>query len=108
MEGHETYEQAAKRELFEETGLKFDIGKQIGQRTAVFQLPDGDFVEADERYFYVSTDDENIDKTHRNSQELDVIKEHYWWSRAELLETDKIIFPENILGLIDNISNENG
>ena len=108
LEDSESYEQAAKRELFEETGLEFDVGRQIGQRTAVFQLPDGDFVEADERYFYVSTNNENIDKTHRSAQELDVIKEHHWWSRAELLETDKTIFPENILGLIDNIPNENG
>ncbi len=108
LEGDETYEQAARRELLEETGLEFDVGKQIGQRTAVFQLPDGDFVEADERYFYISTNDENIDKTMRSSLELEVIKEHYWWSRAELLETDKTVFPENILRLIDSIPIENG
>lgn len=106
LERNETFEQAAKRELYEETGLVLDVGEQIGQRTAVFQLPNGEHVEADERYFYFKTFNNEVDKANRSLQELDVIKEHYWWSRTELLETEKTVFPENILGLIDNIPNK--
>ena len=106
LEGNETYEQAAKRELFEETGLVLNVGEQIGQRTAIFQLPNGEYVEADERYFCVKTANNDVDKSNRSLQELDVIKEHHWWSRDELFETDKTVFPENILGLIDNIPNK--
>ncbi|RZL85508.1 MAG: NUDIX domain-containing protein, partial [Sphingomonas sp.] len=50
----ESFEAAACRELREETGMVVpDPGLQIAQRTAVFTLPDGNMVEADERYFLV-------------------------------------------------------
>ena len=50
----ESYAQAACRELLEETGLMVDDpGPQVGQRIASFQMPDGEMVRADERFFLV-------------------------------------------------------
>ena len=54
VEAGETYEQAAERELAEETGLRgLPIGPQVAQRTATMQLPDGELVHADERFFLI-------------------------------------------------------
>ncbi len=103
LENGETYQEAAKRELFEETGLISDVGEEIGQRNAVFKTPDGEFVEADERYFFVKVTSNKVITTHQTIHELKVMKEHYWWSKSELMKTDKTVFPENIIELINQI-----
>lgn len=54
MEEGETFEQAAMRELEEETGIQVPgVGHQVGQREFVLQLPDGKYVVATERFFVV-------------------------------------------------------
>src|SRR5579862_6383823 len=50
----ETYEAAACREMLEETVLRIrDPGPQVAQREAIFQVPSGEFVRADERFFLI-------------------------------------------------------
>lgn len=77
LEGNETFKEAAKRELFEETGISSAISEEIGQRTAVFQTPDGKYVEADERYFFVKVSSNKIISAHQTKQELECMKEYY-------------------------------
>src|SRR3954469_11583996 len=58
LEPGEGFEAAAIRELREETGIEIaDPGAQVARREFVLQLPDGEYVEADERYFVVKTND---------------------------------------------------
>ena len=47
LEGDETFEEAARRELFEETGIEAAIGPQIARRDSVYELPAGETVRAD-------------------------------------------------------------
>jgi 8-oxo-dGTP pyrophosphatase MutT (NUDIX family) len=54
VEDGETFEQAAIRELEEETGIRVrDIGLEVGRREFVLQLHNGERVIADERFFLV-------------------------------------------------------
>src|ERR1700756_1197800 len=54
LEPGETYEAAASRELFEETGVRREaVGAAIAERRMVLQLPSGEHVLADERYFLI-------------------------------------------------------
>jgi 8-oxo-dGTP diphosphatase len=56
VEEGETFEQAAIRELREETGIRLeDIGPEVACRELVVLLPDGERVIADERYFLVQS-----------------------------------------------------
>ena len=63
-------------------------------------LPSGENVLAEERFFIISTDKSEIDRSGWSNNEKEVISDHYWWSIEELRQTNEIIFP---LDLIINI-----
>lgn len=97
----ETFEAAAVRELFEETGLRVaDVGTAIAQRTFVMQMPDGEHVMADERFFVIRVGDAALSREHWTELEQDVMAEHRWWSREELAGTEDVVFPENLLEML--------
>jgi 8-oxo-dGTP pyrophosphatase MutT (NUDIX family) len=104
LEPDETFEQAALRELQEETGIeRRTMGAPIADRDVMMQMPDGEFVQARERYFLVESDQAVITRNGWTSEELDVIADHRWWSREQLEQTSDVVWPENLaqlLGLI--------
>jgi len=101
VEADESFEAAARRELFEETGIKVDaVGRQIARREFVLQLPDGEYVMADERFFVVRITDETLSKDHWTELEAEVMAEHRWWSLEEIASTDETIFPEDLAGIL--------
>jgi len=97
----ESYEAAACREMLEETGLHIDDpGPQIAQRTAIFRVPDGTTVSADERFFLIRVDQLQVSEQHWSELERETMADHRWWSRAELNATDERIFPENLVTIL--------
>lgn len=103
LEHNESFEQAALRELFEETetGLtRKTAGPQIASRTFPMMLPSGENVLAEEHFFIITAEKPDIDRSGWSNNEKEVIREHYWWSLEELKQTKEIIFP---LDLIINI-----
>lgn len=52
VEEGESFADAARRELFEETGIRVDdVGQHVAEREFVLQLLDGEYVTAEERFF---------------------------------------------------------
>lgn len=101
LEHDESYEQAALRELREETGLvRMSAGPQIASKSFTMMLPGGETVLAEERFFIVNADKSDIDRSCWSSNEKQVIRDHHWWTLEELRQTSEIIFP---LDLIINI-----
>ena len=100
VEPGENYSQAAVRELFEETGIKAPLLGEVAQRDVIFQGPDGEDIFADERYFLVRSDGRDIDKSRLEGLEAKVIKQHKWWSLAELSLSAEIIFPERLTEIL--------
>ncbi len=93
----ETFEEAARRELFEETGIKVaQLGPEIAQRFASFALPTGENVEADERYFILIIKETAISNRNLTELEHEVMSAHHWWSQQELHATTEQIWPEKI------------
>lgn len=102
VDAGESFEEAALRELYEEVGIRADqSGPQIAQRTATFALPTGEMVEADERYFLFSADN-NIVISGENWTDLErqVMAAHHWWSQAELRSAKEQIWPEDIIEML--------
>jgi 8-oxo-dGTP pyrophosphatase MutT (NUDIX family) len=101
VEEGETFEQAAIRELQEETGIRVEsVGPQVGQGEFVLQLSDGEHVVADERFFRVEAREATLSRDEWTAEELEVIVAHRWWSRDELSQTFETVWPENLIEML--------
>lgn len=101
VETGETFPEAARREMLEETGIDQDVGTEIAQRNAIFQTPSGDHVTADERYFLVRTHTDTVSTNGQSRTEKNYMKAHKWWSFHTLRTTDETIFPEALLEMLE-------
>ncbi len=101
VEPGESFEEAAKRELFEETGISIsEIGPDVARREFEMQLPDGEFVIADERLFLVRVNGQTLSKDNWTAMEKEVMAEHRWWTSEELATTTETVYPENLRDLV--------
>jgi len=101
VEEGETFEQAAIRELEEETGIQVaSVGSHVGQREFVLQLPSGEHVVADERFFLVKVGDTSLSRDGWTFEETQVMADHRWWLQDDLARTSATVWPKNLLTMI--------
>lgn len=93
LEPGEDHQEAALRELREETGLAEPLGRVLWERRFTLQLQ-GAPVDQRERYFLVQPSSERPPV--RNAS-LEDIRELRWWSLDELRRTTERIYPDGLV-----------
>lgn len=97
----ESYEAAARRELWEETGLNRDCGRQVARRVVDFLTFDRVEVTADERWFRVDVDAHDVAGAALTDQERELMAEARWFARDELADWPEVIYPADLLAMLE-------
>jgi 8-oxo-dGTP pyrophosphatase MutT (NUDIX family) len=95
----ESLEAAARRELFEETGLTAEIGPLLWTRELVLTVA-GEPRLLKESYFLVRAPHETLTDAGWTEDERRVIREMRWWSPEEIAVSTETIFPEDLADLL--------
>jgi 8-oxo-dGTP pyrophosphatase MutT (NUDIX family) len=100
----ESYEQAARRELREETGIDLDCGREVLRRVVEFVTLEDVPVHADERYFLVRAGECAIDTRLHTDLERRVMQQHRWFARDEIANWPETIFPEDLADMLETLT----
>lgn len=96
----ETFDEAARRELFEETGITVDPGPEIARMTPEFITVQGEPVQADERFYFIRVSEARIDTSRHTETEQQLMTQHRWFTLQELEDWHEEVFPVQLADMI--------
>lgn len=102
----ETYEEAATRELFEETGIRADCGPEVTRVISDFVTLAGEPVTGDDRYFLLRVANPAIDTANHTETEQAVMREYRWFARHEIAGWAETIYPEDMSEMLERVLGE--
>ncbi|MEV6680447.1 NUDIX hydrolase [Streptomyces erythrochromogenes] len=106
LEGTESREQAALRELAEETGItEVELGPVLWQRFCSFPF-DGRRWEQDEWYFLARTSQTTTWMGGLTELERRSVTGARWWTSEELLAARETVYPTRLAGLLRTLLEE--
>lgn len=100
----ESFEAAAMRELYEETGVCVQsVGACVFRREFPWKMPNGENVLAIENFYVVRTSDEYCSSARWSTQERDVVCEMKWWLESELKVCNEEVLPPGLSVLFGQV-----
>ncbi len=101
LDPSESFEQAALRELREETGIVVDrIGAPVASRRFTMTMPDGEPVLAEEQLFLLHAPPCKLSRDGWTALEREVMVDHRWWTADELRRTSDTVWPADLTDIL--------
>jgi len=102
LQAEEEYRDAARRELQEETGFKFEIGPLLHEREDIYAVARSQPARWVEHYFLVECDRAGVpSRANWTDEERTTIQDWKWWTLAEMREQPKSFLPECLPELLE-------
>ncbi|MCD9144073.1 NUDIX hydrolase [Streptomyces albireticuli] len=106
LEAGESWEQAARRELAEETGVtEIELGPLLWRRACSFPF-DGRHWDQDECYYLARTRQPAVWTGGETELERRSVTGLRWWTCEELLATRETVYPTKLAGLLRTLLDE--
>jgi len=102
MDPGESEVETAIREVWEETGVRLEVGDLLGpmaRRHVVHGYSD-QVIEQDESFYLARVGDVSIDVSAHTEEEKLTFKQFRWWSNEELRNTDDWVWPHELVELL--------
>ncbi|MCL4242538.1 MAG: NUDIX domain-containing protein [Dehalococcoidia bacterium] len=105
VEPGETHEEAARRELLEETGIEHPPGPCIWIRDPILHYfkPHNAWYRTSEQYYVVQVAKPEVTTDRWTELEIHVISRFQWWSLEEMLSSDDLFVPRRLAELLPPI-----
>lgn len=98
----ESHESAARRELWEETGLEAEPGPLVWTRRHIFDF-NGVWLDEVERFYVVRVLKPELTRDHFEAHEHAFMPEHRWWTAGEIAASDDWFAPRRLAELLPAI-----
>ena len=102
LDADETYEEGARRELWEETGLRAEVGTCVWFRDFEFSLENLRYAQS-ERFYVVRCAGFEVSRANWTDEEHAVLAEVRWWAQHELASSDEMFVPPLLRALLPAI-----
>ena len=105
MKEKESFEEALKRELFEELGMQItESCPEVYYRNPVYTLKNGEKVQSVEKFFLVRLEEDAFSFEHWTESEKRRMFVGKWWSLEEIKHSEEMFFSKDVLQILEELS----